>query len=199
MFAVIFEVRPRPDRWERYLAIARMLRPELERIEGFLENTRYRSDTREGLLLSLSLWRDEKALIRWRTHAGHFAAQVEGRAEVLDDYRLRVGEVAAIGGDGAAALPPTSRLDVTETGEAKALALVAGGATMPGALAQDSFTAILEPHDTLSMGGYATLDGAVDAMGKGTARRLAIRIIRDYGMLDRREAPQFHPPVRRPL
>ena len=78
MFAVIFEVRPRPDWWERYLAIARMLRPELERIEGFLENTRYRSDTREGLLLSLSLWRDEKALIRWRTHAGHFAAQGEG-------------------------------------------------------------------------------------------------------------------------
>ncbi|WP_144186918.1 antibiotic biosynthesis monooxygenase family protein [Elioraea rosea] len=197
MFAVIFEVRPRPDRWERYLAIARMLRPELERIEGFVENTRYRSDTREGLLLSLSLWRDEKALIRWRTHAGHFAAQGEGRAEVLDDYRLRVGEVAAIRGEGAAPLPAASRLDVTETGEATALALVAGGATMPGALVKDRFTAILEPHEMLSMGGYATLDGAVDAIGEGTARRLAIRIIRDYGMLDRREAPQFHPPVRR--
>jgi heme-degrading monooxygenase HmoA len=96
MFAVIFEVRPRADRWDDYLALARMLRPELQRTEGFLENTRYRSRTRDGVLLSLSLWRDEKAVIRWRTHPGHFAAQGRGRREILADYRLRVGEVTAL-------------------------------------------------------------------------------------------------------
>ena len=38
MFAVIFEVQPKPERWNDYLDTARMLRPELERIEGFIDN-----------------------------------------------------------------------------------------------------------------------------------------------------------------
>ena len=41
-----------------------MLRPEIERIDGFIDNIRYRSLTREGWILSLSGWRDEKALVR---------------------------------------------------------------------------------------------------------------------------------------
>jgi hypothetical protein len=39
---------PKPDQWDAYLGYARMLRPELERIEGFVDNVRYRSFTREG-------------------------------------------------------------------------------------------------------------------------------------------------------
>jgi heme-degrading monooxygenase HmoA len=70
-----------------------MLRPELERIEGFVDNIRYRSLTREGWILSLSGWRDEKALVRWRTRANHHDVQQKGRAEVLLDYHLRVGQV----------------------------------------------------------------------------------------------------------
>ena len=67
MFAVIFEVRPRPDQWDNYLGNAKLLRPELEQIDGFVSNVRYGSASRPGWLLSLSEWRDEKALIRWRT------------------------------------------------------------------------------------------------------------------------------------
>ena len=37
MFAVIFEVQPRSDRWERYLGLAGALRPELVAIEGFID------------------------------------------------------------------------------------------------------------------------------------------------------------------
>jgi heme-degrading monooxygenase HmoA len=54
MFAVIFEVRPFPVHRETYLENAETLRPELERIEGFIDNIRYRSLTREGWILSLS-------------------------------------------------------------------------------------------------------------------------------------------------
>ena len=32
MFAVIFEVQPKPERWNDYLETARLLRPELARI-----------------------------------------------------------------------------------------------------------------------------------------------------------------------
>ena len=61
MFSVLFEVQPRPDQWDAYLGHAKMLRPELERIDGFVDNVRYRSLTRDGWILSLSGWRDEKA------------------------------------------------------------------------------------------------------------------------------------------
>ncbi len=202
MFAVIFEVRPRPERWEEYLSIARMLRPELERIEGFVENTRYRSTVREGVLLSLSLWRDEKALIRWRTHAGHFAAQARGREAVLADYRLRVGEVAALWDGGEIALP-AQRLDVTDAGDAKALAFAEGAfaegeAAMPtDAMGSERFTALLEPSATLTMAGFGTEDAARAAIAPGSGRRFAVRVIRDYGLRDRREAPQYHVPVDR--
>jgi hypothetical protein len=33
-------------------------------IDGFIDNIRYRSMTRPGFILSLSNWRDEKALVR---------------------------------------------------------------------------------------------------------------------------------------
>ena len=83
MFSVLFDVHPRPDRWDTYLGYAALLRPELERIDGFVDNVRYRSLTRDGWLLSLSGWRDEKSLVRWRTQATHHGIQQRARAEVF--------------------------------------------------------------------------------------------------------------------
>ena len=85
MFAVIFEVNPRPDQWDTYLGYAQSLRPELERIDGFIDNERFSSLRREGWLLSLSVWRDEKAAVRWRTAARHHEIQHKGRTEVFCD------------------------------------------------------------------------------------------------------------------
>src|SRR6185437_8803816 len=93
MFAVLFEVNPQSDRWNTYLDLAKTLKPELERIDGFVDNVRYGSLTRDGWILSLSTWRDEKALVRWRTVAHHHEAQERGRTEVLRDYHLRVGQL----------------------------------------------------------------------------------------------------------
>src|SRR5258708_18302675 len=93
MFSVIFEVHPKPERWEAYLGLGKMLKPELEQIEGFVDNIRYGSLTRDGWLLSLSGWRDEKALVRWRTQAMHHDVQQKGRNEILLDYHLRVGQL----------------------------------------------------------------------------------------------------------
>jgi heme-degrading monooxygenase HmoA len=44
--------------------------------------------------LSLSFWRDEAAIKRWRQHEEHHRAQTQGRAGVFADYRLRVAAVA---------------------------------------------------------------------------------------------------------
>src|ERR1700751_3690534 len=75
MFAVIFEVNPKPEQWDAYLGYAKLLRPELEQIDGFIDNERFSSLRREGWLLSLTIWRDEKAVIRWRTRARHHEVQ----------------------------------------------------------------------------------------------------------------------------
>ena len=93
MLAVIFEVTPAPGRREEYLDLAARLRPELEKIDGFISVERFASLTNENKLLSLSFWRDEEAVRRWRNLAGHREAQARGRSGVLADYRLRIASV----------------------------------------------------------------------------------------------------------
>jgi heme-degrading monooxygenase HmoA len=93
MYAVIFEVEPEPDRVGDYLDIAARLRPELERIDGFISIERFRSLANENKILSLSFWRDEAAIARWRRHEEHQRAQLLGRARIFRDYRLRVAAV----------------------------------------------------------------------------------------------------------
>ena len=106
MFAVIFDVYPKPERYNDYLALAGMLRPDLEQIDGFLTVERFAARGRPGWILSLSFWRDEAALVRWRTHGRHRAAQERGRREIFQDYRLRVGRVVADAIPGQAAQRP---------------------------------------------------------------------------------------------
>jgi heme-degrading monooxygenase HmoA len=93
MLAVIFEVIPAPGRKEEYLELAARLRPELEKIDGFISVERFASLTDENKLLSLSFWRDEEAVRRWRNLAGHREAQARGRSGVFADYRLRIANV----------------------------------------------------------------------------------------------------------
>jgi len=93
MHVVIFEVRPKAGRKGEYLDIAGALRPELEQIDGFISIERFASLSDEGKVLSLSFWRDEAAVIRWRSHAEHQAAQARGRHEIFEDYRIRVAAV----------------------------------------------------------------------------------------------------------
>ena len=94
MYAVIFEVEPKPGRRQDYLDIAAALRPELEKIDGFISVERFQSLTNEGKMLSLSFWRDGDAVKRWREHDRHHRAQLKGHAEVFADYRISVAEVA---------------------------------------------------------------------------------------------------------
>lgn len=93
MIAVIFEVWPAPGRVDEYLDQAAALRPQLERIDGFISVERSESLTEKGKYLSLSVWRDEAAMRAWRNLETHRAAQRRGRAGVFANYRLRVAAV----------------------------------------------------------------------------------------------------------
>ena len=90
MYAVIFEVEPEPDRLQDYLDIAGRLRPELD---GFISIERFKSLSQKGKILSLSFWRDEEAIARWRQQEEHHAAQRTGRDRIFRDYRIRVSAV----------------------------------------------------------------------------------------------------------
>jgi heme-degrading monooxygenase HmoA len=93
MIAVIFEVLPQPSMRNAYLEAAARLRTELAAIDGFISIERFESLTEPGKVLSLSFWRDEEAVRRWRTLEAHRAMQAQGRARLFADYRLRVAEV----------------------------------------------------------------------------------------------------------
>ena len=209
MFAVIFEVQPKPERWDEYLERAKLLRPELVQIDGFIDNIRYGSKRFPGRLLSLSIWRDEKSVVRWRTHALHHETQAKGRFEIFEDYHLRIGEITA-----DTHVPPghairEQRLDETEIGTAKALTFtelqhpadlppdasaetIAARLDAPVAGEWDVFEAILSPGDLVVL--HA---GSEQASVPSGARQRRVRVVRDYGMFDRREAPQYFPPVPR--
>lgn len=93
MIAVIFEVEAKDGQAQRYFELAGMLRPELEKIDGFISVERFESLTNKGKYVSLSFWRDEAAVRAWRTHHGHQAAQAAGKSEIFRDFRIRVAEV----------------------------------------------------------------------------------------------------------
>ncbi len=209
MFVVLFEVQPHAELWDEYLGVATLLRPELETVDGFVDNTRFASARTPGRLLSLSTWRDEKALIRWRTHAVHHEhGQRRGRSEIFTDYRIRVAEVThdTHAPDGIPVV--RSRSDVTETGSATAVTILEPlDAARPDALLDpraaaglvdvERYDGVLDPHAPLLLASWT----GPDAAEAGTPPLPDVRIrhatvIREYGMRDRREAPQYFPDVR---
>lgn len=93
MIAVIAEVWPKETGKQAYLDIAAQLRPLLNEIDGFISIERFESLYEPGKILSLSFWRDEEAIDTWRKLEAHRAAQVRGRTELFQDYRLRIAGI----------------------------------------------------------------------------------------------------------
>jgi heme-degrading monooxygenase HmoA len=218
MFAVVFVVQPKKDRFDDYLGLAKLLKPELEKIDGFIDNERFGSQRVEGRLLSLSTWRDEKALIRWRTLAVHHEVQKHGRFEVFDDYHLRVGEIVADNAIPAGHNLQEMRFDETATGGAKALTIselppagkeracldLASTSGLPeegagGIVDREVFESIYNPGKLLLLASWQDVASAANWTPRTPAgaqlRHRNVRVIRDYGMFDRREAPQYYRPV----
>jgi len=223
MFSVIFEVHLAEGKKDEYLELAKHLKPILESIDGFVDNERFESQTRSGWVLSHSTWRDEKSVIRWRTQAEHHATQAKGRFEIFQDYHLRVGDVTADSEPPPQAPIREQRFDETEVGAAKVMTFTEitptkGAAVtnqtdlLPAHLGLDASSSAIVEHDVWASiynpGKVALLVGWSDAraaagwMPKRSAgiekiRHRTVRVVRDYGRFDRREAPQYYRPVER--
>jgi hypothetical protein len=177
-----------------------------------------KSLTRDGWILSLSGWRDEKAVVRWRTLEGHHLVQEAGRSEILLDYHLRVGQITHDTEVPAGQKIQEQRLDETQVGEGTTLMLIDAkwpesscttanapsilkylglNSKADGLVSWDVFDAVLTPGDVILLMSWKSRADA-DAFAKRIVfppggRLRQVRVVRDYGMFDRREAPQYFP------
>jgi heme-degrading monooxygenase HmoA len=198
MFVVIFEVHPKVEQIDEYLGLGKLLRPELEQIDGFIDNERFRSIQMPSRILSLSTWRDEKSLIRWRTHAVHQGVQDRGRALVFTDYRLRVAEVIQDNQIPEGHTIGQYRFDETERAIAKALTICESWENsfrkvVAHCLESEIFESLYHPGKFLELSSWPSTEIAVTYISERAARLRSVRVIRHYGMYDRLEAPQYYP------
>ncbi|HEY4784996.1 MAG TPA: alpha/beta fold hydrolase [Bacteroidales bacterium] len=91
--AVIFEVIPAEGYKDEYLNIALRLKPELEKLKGFISIERFQSIYHPEKILSLSFWESEEAIQEWRNLEKHRSAQSKGREYIFKDYHLRIAQV----------------------------------------------------------------------------------------------------------
>ena len=118
---------------------------------------------------------------------------------------------------------PEQRLDETQVGMATTVTLIDArrpvewveetrpediarclgiAAAAPGLVAWDVFDAVLAPGDVILLLSWRDAADALAFEGAASlpdgARLRRVRVVRDYGMFDRREAPQYYPDMRRP-
>jgi len=170
-------------------------------------------------VLSLSTWREEKAVVRWRTQGEHHRIQEQGRNGVFSDYHLRLCEVIADTHPPEGLGVIEQHLDETETGDAKALAIteispatnatfVAHAGLLPsflgldvkteGLVDYDVFESIYDPGKMLVLSSWKTASDCTrwepySFAGVAELRYRRVRNIRDYGMFERKEAAQYYP------
>jgi heme-degrading monooxygenase HmoA len=221
MFVVVFEVQPK--KVSDYLDLAKFLKPKLEAIDGFIDNERFESKRTKGRLLSLSTWRDEKAVVRWRTQGDHHRVQEKGRFKVFEDYHLRIGEVIDDSDPPRGLTLAQQRFDETANPVAKAISItelsppegdkqkvaaeqlaakVGLDKRAKGLVDHEIYESIYNPGKLLLLATWRAAEDArqwtpVATENLGTLRHRRVRVIRDYGMMDRYEAPQFYPEVKR--
>lgn len=93
MIAVVFEFTAADGRFADYQQLAEALGEELRGFDGFVSIERFQSISDPARFVSLSFWRDEEAVRRWRNLQQHRAAQARGRRGIFSAYRLRVCQV----------------------------------------------------------------------------------------------------------
>jgi heme-degrading monooxygenase HmoA len=93
MIAVISENYLNDGQEQAFRELSASILPLIEQLDGFLSVERFASLSEPGKILSLSFWRDEQAVEGLRQLEAHRAAEVQGRAVMLRDYRIRVAAV----------------------------------------------------------------------------------------------------------
>jgi heme-degrading monooxygenase HmoA len=207
MMSLFFEVEIKPGRSEQYLNLAASLKPELEQIGGCLFLDRFRSLSRDNLILSYQIWQDEGSMTAWRVHAHHHDVQTLGRDKVFSDYRLRIGQVIHETRPGQAAWQPERRTpynDPARRPPSYVLVMESKRATLPVTTGcpEQAFTSVYRDGQFVHLVDVPDFEAGVELASQlftdPTAAYVRIvEVVRDYGMYDRAEAPQYYPPKSR--
>jgi heme-degrading monooxygenase HmoA len=207
MMSLFFEVEIKPGRTDQYLNLAASLKPELEAMGGCLFLDRFRSLSRDNLILSYQIWQDEGSMTAWRVHAHHHDVQTLGRDRVFSDYRIRIAQVIYEARPGQSVWTPERRTpynDPARRPPTYVLATESKNARLPVASTRRSeafasvyrdgrFAHLVELGDDQS--GIALAPRLFDDPTTDYVR--IVEVVRDYGMYERAEAPQFYPPKSR--
>ena len=198
MFAVIFEVHPREDGYQKYLDTAKELRPLLDDISGFETIERFGSVARKDWILSLSFWSDEAALTEWRVAERHHKAQQIGRDEVFQDYRIRVGQVIHDESFGSSPRIAARRSVYNDPALRKSSLVTILEATdaAPTDTEAEQFSSINTKGKSALLRAWTDEAAAFAYRDQTVAKGRRLRIVeveRDYGMFDRHQAPQYYP------
>ena len=93
MIAVIFEFTAAEGRFPDYKRLAEGLGEDVAKSDGFISIERFQSLGDPDKYVSVSFWRDEEAVRKWRNVQKHREAQAQGRAGIFSSYRLRIAQV----------------------------------------------------------------------------------------------------------
>jgi heme-degrading monooxygenase HmoA len=93
VIAVIFEFTAAEGKFADYKQLAEGLSDEVRKFDGFLSIERFQSINDPARFVSLSFWRDEEAVRKWRNLQKHREAQARGRGGIFSAYRLRICSV----------------------------------------------------------------------------------------------------------
>lgn len=194
--ALLFEVKPKPEAFDEYLAIAARLRPALDESAGCLFIDRFRCVREPARILSFQIWRDEASMVKWRVNTQHHKAQTLGRTQIFDDYRLRIAQVIhEESADGEwrpgrlstyndPTVQPSRYLTIAESRQAFGVG--------------ESYESLYRPGEFTTVIDVSAPSAAPRIVGMAGAFRVRLcETERDYGMFDRREAPQYYPPRQR--
>jgi heme-degrading monooxygenase HmoA len=94
MIAVIFEGIPHEGKMKKYLAMSPKYKEQLANIEGFISNERYQSCADPNKVLSVSFWKDEASIKKFRELEMHLEDERTGREVLFKDYRICIAKVS---------------------------------------------------------------------------------------------------------
>lgn len=207
MISQLFEVQIKEGQIDRYLDLAASLKPTLEAMGGCLFLDRFKSLTRENVLLSYQIWRDEGSMVAWRVDVKHHGVQETGREHVFADYRIRIAQVLHEERLEKSAWRP-ERLSPYNDPKRRPPTFVVASESRSRELAvetpweRDVFESVYRPGMFAHLVDVPSFDAGV-----GLGRKLfaeattdyfrVLEVMRDYGMFDRGEAPQYYPPAPR--
>ncbi|MCH8466936.1 MAG: antibiotic biosynthesis monooxygenase [Roseinatronobacter sp.] len=191
MHALFFEVRPKQGHLRHYFEHVDILKPVLAQHAGLIFLDRYASLADRDVLLSHQFWENDAAIAAWRKDSLHRRSQTAGRSVHFEDYRIRVAERVLhvrAGQDMPQAVP-----DMTPSANTRYVVAAYGNRELQhpdftGFQSVNTAASYIALAEAQTIQGASALIAAI-APSPGFAEAYAFRVLRDYGMHDRAEAP----------